>query len=84
MIGWLRRWAERMIEREIARRIEETRRLKEQIERETGEPIRLSEEERAKLERLAEGMDRETLDRISAYGPEATLSRGTSETNSSE
>lgn len=48
MMRWLRRWANKIIEREIARRVEETRRLKEQIERETGEPIRLSAQERVK------------------------------------
>ena len=66
----LKEWAEDVQRREIARLRQETRQLKEQIERETGCPIELTPEERSRLAEVSKGMDPETLKEISVFGPE--------------
>jgi len=70
------RWAKA---REIARLYEESRRLKQEIELLTGEPVKLTEEERAELARAAEGLDRKIVERLSAFSPYVLLSREPSE-----
>lgn len=63
-------WAEEIQQSEIERLRQETRQLKERIERETGRPIQLTPEERNRLAELSQGMDLETLKEISVFGPE--------------
>ena len=64
------RWAEEVVRRENARLRQETLRLKEEIERETGRPIELTAAQRSRLAELTEGMDSETLKEISVFDPE--------------
>ena len=67
---WLVAWAEDHQRRKIARLLEESKRLKEEIERTTGEPFRLTPEERRRLARKAKGIDPERLKQISSLDPE--------------
>ena len=64
---WLTAWADELQRREIARLRQETMELKEQVERETGQPIQLTAAERRLLAEKAEGIDPETLQRISVF-----------------
>jgi len=59
----LQRW-------KIARLHQETLELKEQVERETGQPIQLTAEQCRLLAKKAEGIDAETLKQISILAPE--------------
>lgn len=52
--------AEEVQRREIARLREQSLKLKEEIERESGRPIRLTTEERIRMATLSQGMDPET------------------------
>jgi hypothetical protein len=69
MFQWIRNrlqaWAHCVAEKEIARLLEEGRRLKAQVlESNGGAPIRLTAEERRRLEKLREGLDPEILKKI--------------------
>ncbi len=66
----LKEWAEEVIRRENARLRQETLRLKQEIERETGRPIQLTPEEQLRLAELSKGMDPELLKEISVFGTE--------------
>lgn len=66
----LKEWAEEVQRRKIARLRQETMQLKEEIERETGRPIELTQEERTRLTELSKGMASETLKEISVFGSE--------------
>ena len=67
---WLFDWVEAHQRREIARLQQETIRLKEELERETGVPIQLTPEDRRRLAEKAIGIDPETLKQISVFDPE--------------
>jgi len=71
MLKWLKQqlidWAEERQRREIARLQQQTLRLKEELERKTGQPIQLTPEERRKLAAKAEGIAPETLKQISIF-----------------
>jgi hypothetical protein len=54
---WLVAWAEDRQRREIARLQEESKRLTEEVEPTTGEPFRLTPEERRRLAKKAKGID---------------------------
>jgi hypothetical protein len=59
---WLREWARRVQQKEMDRLLEETRRLKAQgLETNRGEPIRLTQEERQRLDALRARMEPEIL-----------------------
>lgn len=73
---WLTTWVEQFQRREIARLRQETMELKEELERETGKPIQLTTEERRLLAKKAEGIDPETLKRISVLVPEDLFAAG--------
>ena len=74
MSGWIKRrlidWAEKVQGPEITRLIKENKRLKEEIERETGHPIQLTPDERRLLAEKASGIDHETLKQISVLDAE--------------
>ena len=74
MFQWLKKqlvaWVEELQRREIARLQHETALLKAEIERQTGDPIQLSPEERRRLAEKAQGLDRETLEQISVFDPD--------------
>ena len=63
-------WVEDRQRREIARLQQDTMRLKEEIERTTGKPVQLTAEDRRLLAEKAQGIDPETLKRISVFDPE--------------
>jgi len=52
---WLTAWAAELQRREIARLRQDNLRLKEEVERETGQPIQLTAEEQRLLAEKAEG-----------------------------
>jgi hypothetical protein len=69
MFQWFRTrlqaWARRVQEKEIERLLEEGRRLKAQVlESNGGAPIRLTAEERRRLDKLRERLDPEILKKI--------------------
>ncbi len=74
MLSWLKKrlvdWAEKVQQREIARLREESQRLKEEIERETGHPIQLTPDERRLLAEKASRIDLQTLKQISVLNAE--------------
>lgn len=75
MFSWLKeRW---ILVKEINRLSKESRRLKEELERQTGEPVNLTEKELAELRQAANGLDQKTLERISVFGSEITASSET-------
>ena len=87
MFHWLKKrlvaWLENCQQREIDRLRRETLRLKEEIERTTGEPIQWSQEDQRLLAEKAKGIDPETLKKISLLDPNF-LSKPESETDSTE
>jgi hypothetical protein len=74
MLGWLKRrlivWAEKVQGSEIARLLKENRRLREEIERETGRPIQLTPAQRKLLAEQGRGVDPEVLKKISFFDQE--------------
>lgn len=80
---WLTAWADELQRREIARLRRESLRLKEEVGKETGQPIQLTAEERRLLAEKAEGIDPETLQRISVFDFEG-LTTTKPRTNSAE
>ena len=80
---WLTAWAEELQRREIARLRHDNLRLKEEVERETTQPIQLTAEERRLLAEKAEGIDPETLNQISVLDVEI-LMPAKSQTDSAE
>ena len=69
MFGWIRTrlqgWVHRVQQKEIERLIEENRRLKAQLlERNGGKPIRLTPEQRRRLEAMRKRIDPEVLKQI--------------------
>ena len=74
MFHWLKKrlftWVEDCQRREITRRHQKAMRLKEEIERTTGKPIRLTREQRQLLAEKAKNIDPETLEQISVFDPE--------------
>ena len=74
MFRWLKRrlvaWVEERQRREIARLHEKAIRIKEEIERTTGEPVQLSLDEKRHLAKKARGIDPEVLKQISIFDPE--------------
>lgn len=77
MFAWLKKrlthWVEELQRREIARLVEENRRLTEEIERQTGQPIQLTQDERRRLAKLAKGIDPERLRQISSFDPDESM-----------
>ena len=75
MFRWLKQrligWVEEQQRREIGRLRQEAIRLKEELERETGQPIQLSPEDRRMLAEKAKNIDLETLKQISVFDPES-------------
>ncbi len=73
MIRWLKTrilsWLEECQRRESARLRTEALRLKDEIERTTGQPIQLTAEDRQRLAESAKGIDPERLEEISAIDP---------------
>ena len=73
MFQWLKRrltgWAEARQLQEIARLQQEAVMLKEEWERTTGEPLKLSPEQRLRLAEKAKGIDPETLRQVSVFDP---------------
>ncbi len=67
MFRWVKRrlvaWVEERQRREIVRLHQKTIRIKEEIERTTGEPVQLSHEQRRHLAKKARGIDPEILKR---------------------
>ncbi|MCB1652953.1 MAG: hypothetical protein KDI41_03075 [Pseudomonadales bacterium] len=84
MFHWLKQrlvdWMEERQRLEIARLQQETMRLKQELERTTGKPVRLTPEERRHLAEKARGIDPETLKQISVLDP-ADLNDATSSTD---
>jgi hypothetical protein len=76
-------WEGKLQRREIARLRQETMELKEQVERDTGKPIQLTAEERHLLAKQAEGIDPETIKKISVFDIE-DLSPAKPQTDSAE
>ena len=74
MFRWLKRrliiWALKYQGYDIARLRQEAARLREELERETGQPFQLTPDERRKLAEKAAGIDPEILKQISIFGPE--------------
>ena len=74
MISWLKKrliaWVEILQRREIARLRQENMRLKEEMERKTGQSIQLTPDERPLLAEKAKGIDPETLKQILVLDPE--------------
>ena len=74
MFRWLKRrlvaWVEERQRREIVRLHQKAIRIKEEIERTTGEPVQLSHEQKRHLAQKARGIDPETLKQISIIDPE--------------
>ena len=74
MFGWFKKrlaaWAEDYQQREIARLRKKSMRLKEEIERTTGEPLRLTPEELRQLAKKAKGIDPDRLKHISSLHPD--------------
>ena len=74
MFRWIKRrlvaWAEERQRREIVRLHEKAKRIKEEIERTTGEPVQLSLEEKRHLAKKVRGIDPEILKQISIFDPE--------------
>jgi hypothetical protein len=69
MFKWFRRrlqeWARRVQQKRIEKLLEETRRLKAQVlESNAGEPIRLTSEERRRLDALRKSIDPDVLKNI--------------------
>ena len=67
---WMTAWAEELQRREIARLRQDNLLLKEEVERETGEPIQLTAEERRLLAEKADGVDPETFKQIALIASE--------------
>ena len=73
-------WFEQFQQSEIQRLLEENTRLKQKIDRESGRSIQLTPEQQRRLAELFEGMDEETLKKISVLGrQQISASRGEKE-----
>ena len=87
MFRWLKRrlvaWVEERQRREIARLHEKAKRIKEEIERTTGEPVQFSLDEKRLLAKKARGIDPEVLKQISIFDLEELKARD-SENDSTE
>ncbi len=87
MFRWLKRrlvaWVEERQRREIVRLHEKAIRIKDEIERTTGEPVQLSLDEKRHLAKKARGIDPEVLKQISIFDPEE-LKAWDSENDSTE
>ena len=87
MFRWIKRrlvaWVEERQRREIVRLHQKTIRIKEEIERTTGEPVQLSPDEKRHLAEKARGIDPKVLKQISIFDPEE-LKAWDSENNSTE
>ena len=74
MFRWLKNklsgWLERGLSKELKRLQAETQRLKEEIERETGKPVELSQEAKLPLAEKSHGLDPKFLKQNSVVDPE--------------
>ena len=66
MFSWLKSWLKRQQEREHDRLLEDSRRLRAELE-EKGVDITLTPEQKARLREKAAGIDPEILKRISQF-----------------